>query len=152
MMRNAGKLLIVAVALVSTSAWAGPLALWIGQTTFLGFPGRASQVEVSDPSVIAVQTSRNGAEIRAIRPGVSQVTLRLRDGETYEFAVHVTPRGAEVYSTARSEGEHSGFSLATASTASKSSAQARQARTDKAEKEETPRTAKRAVKVSRPRA
>ncbi|MBN1209654.1 MAG: pilus assembly protein N-terminal domain-containing protein [Myxococcaceae bacterium] len=110
-MRNAGKLLIVAMALVSSSAWAGPLALWVGQTTFLGFPGRHSQVEVSNPWVVEVKTTKTGAELHGLYPGVTKVTLRLRGGETYEFDVHVTPSGAEVYSTSRAESEHSGFSL-----------------------------------------
>jgi hypothetical protein len=128
MMRNAGKLVLVAVALVSSSAWAGPLALWIGETKFLGFQSRsAAKVELSDPSVIEVQTSRSGAEIRAKRPGVSHVKLLLPGGETYEFAVHVTPQGTEVYSTDRSESEHSGFSLSAAPKARKASAGTRAA-------------------------
>jgi hypothetical protein len=121
MLRNAGKLMIVAVALFSTAAWAGPLALWVGQTTFLGFPGKKSQVDVSDTSVVEVQLSKTGAEIRAKRPGVSRVTLRLRDGEKHEFNVHVTPSGAEVYSVSRTEPEHSGFTLSPAPVVSKSS-------------------------------
>jgi hypothetical protein len=113
-MRNAGKLLIVAVALFSSSAWAGPLALWVGQTSFFGFPGRNSQVEVSNPFVVEVTTSKSGAEIRGLLPGTSKVTLRLKDGDTYEFVVHVTPKGSEVYSTSRAESEHAGFDLNTA--------------------------------------
>ncbi|MFL5346443.1 MAG: hypothetical protein ACJ8AT_16780 [Hyalangium sp.] len=151
MVRNAGKLLIVAVALFSTASWAGPLALWVGQTTFLGFPGRGSQVEVSDASVISVATSKSGAEIRALHPGTSRVTLRLRDGETHEFVVHVTPSGAEVYSTSRAELEHSGFSLSPAPVVSKrGTAQARKSEQGKAGKEL--RTAERDAKASRPRA
>ncbi|WP_224243374.1 hypothetical protein [Hyalangium gracile] len=151
MMRNAGKLMLVAVALFSTGAWAGPLALWVGQTTFLGFPGKGSKVEVSDSSVIAVQITKSGAEIRAVHPGVSRVTLRLRDGDTHEFNVHVTPSGAEVYSTSRAESEHSGFSLSDAPPASKSrAAQARKPAQDKAGKEL--RTAERDAKAARPSA
>jgi hypothetical protein len=152
MLSNAGKLMIVAVALFSTASWAGPLALWVGQTTFLGFPGRGSQVEVSDTSVIEVQTTKTGAEIRAKRPGVSRVTLRLRDGEKHEFAVHVTPSGAEVYSTARNESEHSGFSLSPAPVVSKSrAAHAQKPEQGKAGKD-TVQTAERDMKAPRPRA
>jgi hypothetical protein len=111
MTRNAVTLLIVAMVLVSGSAWAAPLSLAIGETTFLGFPARSSKVELSDASVITVRTSRSGVELRARQPGVTRVTLRLRDGDTYEFTVHVTPNGAQVYSTNRAEPEHADFSL-----------------------------------------
>jgi hypothetical protein len=152
MLRNAGKLMIVAVALFSTASWAAPLALWVGQTTFLGFPGRGSQVEISDTSVVEVQTSKSGAEIRAKRPGVSRVTLRLRDGEKHEFAVHVTPSGAEVYSVSRTEPEHSGFTLSPAPVASKSgTAQAQKSGKGKVGKNAV-RTAERVVKAIRPSA
>lgn len=125
MIRNASRWVLVAVALVSSAAWAGPLSLWMGETTFLGFQSRSARAEVSDPSVIEVQTSRSGAEIRAKRPGVSRVTLKLHGGTTHEFVVHVTPKGAEVYSTDRAESEHAGFSVPAASKASKGSAKAR---------------------------
>ena len=42
MLLNARKLMIVAVALFSTVSWAAPLSLWVGQTSFLGFPSRVS--------------------------------------------------------------------------------------------------------------
>jgi hypothetical protein len=125
MIRNAGWLVLVAVALASSSAWAGPLSLWIGETKFLGFQSRSAKVTISDPSVIEVETSRSGAEIRAKRPGVSHVTLKLHGGETYEFAVHVTPKGAEVYSTDRAESEHAGFSVSAAPKVGKASTKAR---------------------------
>ncbi|WP_224373016.1 pilus assembly protein N-terminal domain-containing protein [Hyalangium versicolor] len=150
MIRNAGKLMMVAVALFSTASWAGPLALWVGQTSFLGFPGKGCQVTVSNESVIEVVTSKSGAEIRAKHPGTSQVTLKLRDGDTHQFTVHVTPSGAEVYSTSRAESEHSGFSLSPAPAASKSgTAQANKADQGKASKT---RTAERDAKADRPRA
>lgn len=141
MMRNAGKLMIVAVALFSSASWAAPLALWVGQTSFFSFPGKGSRVEVSNPAAIEVVLSKSGAEIHAKQPGVSQVTLRLRDGETHEFTVHVTPSGAEVYSVARNESEHAGFSL---------SAPARKAEPSKSGKEL--RTAERDAKAGRPNA
>jgi len=149
MLSNAGKLMIVAVALFATASGAAPLALWVGQTTFLGVPGKGSKVELSDASVVEVQTSRSGVELRARRPGVSRVTLRLRDGETHEFTVHVTPSGAEVYTVSRTEGEHSGFSLTPAPAVSKSgTAQAQKAKAGKS----ALRTAERDVKAVRPRA
>lgn len=149
MMRNAGKLMMVVVALFSTASWAAPLALWVGQSSFLGFPGKGSRVEVSDTSVIEVVTSKSGAEIRAKHPGMSQVTLRLRDGETHEFTVHVTSSGSEVYSVSRAEPEHSGFSLSSTPPARTSgTAQARKASQGGKEL----RTAERDAKTGRPRA
>ncbi len=120
-MRNAGKLMIVAVALFSSASWAAPLALWVGQTSFLGFSSRGSKVEVSNDAVIEVQITQSGMEIRAKQPGVSQVSLKLRDGEKHEFAVHVTPSGAEVYTVNRTESEHAAFSLSPAPVVRKSS-------------------------------
>lgn len=152
MLRNAGKLMIAVVALFATASGAAPLALWVGQTTFLGFPGQGSRVEVGDASVVEVQPLKNGVELRARHPGVTQVTLRLRGGETHTFAVHVTPSGAEVYTVSRTEGEHSGFSLSPAPGASpRRTAQAPQLEKAKASKGAL-RTAERAVKASRPRA
>jgi hypothetical protein len=146
MTRNAGTLLIVAMVLVSGTAWAGPLSLAQGETKFLGFSARSSKVELSDASVLAVRTSSSGVELRARHPGVSRVTLRLRDGETYEFTVHVTPNGAEVYSTNRAEPEHSEFSLTPAPARTKSRAQAAQSQKD------APRTAQKTGKAARPQA
>lgn len=120
-MLNARKLMLVAVALFSTASWAAPLSLWVGQTSFLGFPSRGSKVEVSNDAVIEVQITKSGLEIRAKQPGVSQVSLKLRDGEKHEFAVHVTPSGAEVYVVNRTESEHAAFSLAPAPVVKKSS-------------------------------
>lgn len=152
MLRNAGKLMIVAVALFATASGAAPLALWVGQTTFLGFPSKGSKVELTDASVVEVATVKNGVEIRAKHPGVSQVTLRLRGGETHTFAVHVTPSGAEVYTVSRTEGEHTGFSLSPAPAArSGRTAQAAAPQKAKASKG-TVRTAERDVKAVRPRA
>lgn len=111
MTRTAATLLILTVVLVSGSAWAGPMSLALGETKFLVFMARSAKVELSDASVVAVKTSRSGVELRALRAGVSEVTLRLNGGETYEFAVHVTPSGAHLYSTNRAEPEHSDFSL-----------------------------------------
>jgi hypothetical protein len=111
MIRNAATLLILTVVLVSGTAWAGPMSLALGETKFLVFMARSAKVELTDASVVAVKTSRSGVELRALRAGVSQVTLRLNGGETYEFAVHVTPSGAHLYSTNRAEPEHSDFSL-----------------------------------------
>lgn len=119
---NLGKLLVVAVALVSTSAWAGPMSLWLGQTKFIMYTGRFTKVTVSNPSVVTVQAMKGGAEVRAKDPGVSKVSLRTRGGEKFEFDVHVTPRGAEVYSTNRAESEHYDFTLSSAPRASRSSA------------------------------
>jgi hypothetical protein len=152
MLRNAGKLMIVAVALFATASGAAPLALWVGQTTFLGVPGKGCKVELSNPAAVEVQTSKSGVEIRAKHPGVSQVTLRLRDGETHSFTVHVTPSGAEVYTVSRTESEHSGFSLSPAPVARQSSAaQAQTPEKAKAGKNAL-RTAERDVKAVRPRA
>lgn len=152
MLRNAGKLMIVAVALFATASGAAPLALWVGQTTFLGFPSKGSQVELTDASVVEVATVKNGVEIRAKHPGVSQVTLRLRGGETHTFAVHVTPSGAEVYTVSRTEGEHAGFSLSPAPVARTSrTALAAQPEKAKAGKGAV-RTAEREAKAARPRA
>lgn len=111
MVNNARKLMIVAVALFSTASWAAPLALWVGQTSFLGFPSRGAKVQVSNDAVVDVQLTKSGMEIHAKQPGVTQVSLKLRDGETHEFAVHVTPSGAEVYTVNRTESEHAAFSL-----------------------------------------
>jgi hypothetical protein len=144
---NLGKLLVVAVALVSTAAWAGPMSLWLGQTKFISYNGRFTKATVSNPSVVAVETLKGGAEVRAKVAGVSRVSLRSRDGEKFEFDVHVTPRGAEVYSTNRAEPEHGEFSLSTAPAVSRSSAVASKAFKSKL------RTAKRvAGKASGPRA
>lgn len=152
MLRNTGKLMMVAVLLSSTAAWAAPLALWVGQTTFLGFPSRGSRVEVSNEEVIEVQKTKSGMEIRAKRPGVSQVKLRLRDGEQHEFAVHVTPSGAEVYSVSRAESEHAPFSLSPAPVEDKrGTAQAQGPEEDKAGKSDV-KTAEHGVKAARPRA
>jgi len=137
MTRNAGTLLIVSMVLVSSAAWAGPLAMALGETTFLSFPARSSKVELSDASVVAVRTSSSGVELRAMHPGVSRVTLRLRGGQTHEFTVHVTPKGAQVYSTNRAEPEHPDFSLTPAPTPAKSQA---------------PRTAQKPAKAASPRA
>jgi len=111
MMNSARKLMLVAVALFSTASWAAPLALWVGQTSFLGFPSRGAKVEVSNDAVVGVQITKSGMEITARQPGVSQVSLKLRDGEAHTFAVHVTPSGAEVYTVNRTESEHAAFSL-----------------------------------------
>jgi hypothetical protein len=121
MVNNARKLMIVAVALFSTASWAAPLALWVGQTSFLGFPSRGAKVEVSNDAVVDVQITQSGLEIHAKQPGVSQVSLKLRDGEKHEFAVHVTPSGAEVYTVNRTESEHAAFSLAPSPVVKKSS-------------------------------
>lgn len=118
---NLGKLLVVAVAVVSTSAWAGPMSLWLGQTKFIMYNGRFTKVTVSNPSVVMVQAMKGGAEVRAKDPGVSKVSLKTRDGEKFEFDVHVTPRGAEVYSTNRAEPEHYDFTLSSAPKMSRSS-------------------------------
>jgi hypothetical protein len=151
MLRNAGKLMIVAVALFATASGAAPLALWVGQTTFLGLPGKGCKVELSNAAVVEVQTTKSGVELRAQRPGVSQVTLRLRNGETHTFAVHVTPSGAEVYTVSRTEGEHSGFSLTPApATSQRGTAQAQKPEKAKAGKNAL-RTAERDVKAVRPR-
>jgi hypothetical protein len=135
MLRNTRKLMIVAVALFSTASWAAPLSLWVGQTSFLGFPSRGSKVEVSNDAVISVEITKSGMEIRAKQPGVSQVSLKLRDGEKHEFAVHVTPSGAEVYTVNRTESEHAAFSLSPAPVVKKSNAaQAQKAEKAKASK------------------
>jgi len=123
MIRNAGTLLIVAMVLVSGASWAGPLSLALGETKFLGFTARSSKVELSDASVVTVKTIRGGVELRGQRAGVSQVTLRLHGGESYEFTVHVTPSGAHVYSANRAEPEHSDFSLTPTSAPAKARAQ-----------------------------
>ena len=152
MLRTSGKLMIVAVALFATASGAAPLALWVGQTTFLGFPSKGSKVELSNASVVEVQTVKNGVEIRAKHPGVSQVTLRLRGGETHTFAVHVTPSGAEVYTVSRTESEHSGFSLSPAP-AARTSGTAQAQKPEKAKDGKNAlQTAERDVKAVRPRA
>jgi Pilus formation protein N terminal region len=152
MMNNAGKLMIVAVALFSTASWAAPLALWVGQTSFLGFPSRGAKVEVSNDAVVEVQITKSGMEIIAKQPGVSQVSLKLRDGEAHTFAVHVTPSGAEVYTVNRTESEHAAFSLSPSPVVKKSiPAVAEKAAKGKAGKN-TVKTAEYYLKAIRPSA
>jgi hypothetical protein len=146
MTRNAGTLLIVAMVLVSTGAWAGPLSLAMGETTFLGFTARSSKVQLSDESVVAVKTSRSGIELSAKRPGVTQVTLLLPQGQKYEFSVHVTPKGAHLYSTNRAEPEHSDFTFSPPAPKAKSQGYASKAR------KSAPASAPKAVKAPRPQA
>jgi hypothetical protein len=141
-----GQIAVLAAAAVSTAAWAGPMALWVGQTKFIGYTAGFKKATVANPSVVSVQTFKGGAEVRAKQMGVSRVALRARSGEIFEFDIHVTPRGAEVYSVDRAESEHYEFSLSTAPTVSKSSAVASKASKSKL------RTAKRSVKAVRPRA
>ncbi len=152
-MLNTRKLMIVAVALFSTASWAAPLSLWVGQTSFLGFPSRGSKVQISNDAVVDVQITKDGLEIRAKQPGVSQVSLKLRDGEKREFAVHVTPSGAEVYVVNRTESEHAAFSLAPAPVVKKKSspAVAEKAEKGKAAKSST-KTAEYYLKALRPSA
>jgi hypothetical protein len=152
MMQNARKLMIVAVALFSTASWAAPLALWVGQTSFLGFPSKGAKVQVSNDAVVDVQITKSGMEIHAKQPGVSQVSLKLRDGEKHEFAVHVTPSGAEVYTVNRTESEHAAFSLSPSPVVKKSSpAVAEKAAKGKAGKN-TVKTAEYYLKAIRPSA
>lgn len=152
MMNNARKLMLVAVALFSTASWAAPLALWVGQTSFLGFPSRGAKVEVSNDAVIDVQITQSGMEITAKQPGVSQVSLKLRDGEAHTFAVHVTPSGAEVYTVNRTESEHAAFSLSPSPVVKKS----RPAVAEKAQKgktgKDTEKTAEYYLQAIRPSA
>jgi len=112
-MRCAMNRLAVAMAAVvaATSASAAPLALWIGQTEMVGIQRKITSITVSAPDVLAVSKLKAGAELRAVSSGKCHVEMKTKDGYFFEFDVHVTPRGAEVYSVNRAEGEHDGFAL-----------------------------------------
>jgi len=111
MHRTARWMVVVAAVLVSASASAGPLALWVGQKQTLFIFPKISKIEISNPAAVtATRVPSVGMDLKAVAPGVSDVTIRCKDGSVYAFQVHVT-RGAEVYSTNRNEPEHYQFSL-----------------------------------------
>lgn len=120
-MHRTARWMVVAAALVaSASASAGPLALWVGQKQTLYVFSKISKIEISNPAVIrASRVPSVGMDLRAVAPGVSDVTIRCTDGSVYAFQVHST-RGAEVYSTNRNEPEHYQWSLSSAPLASSS--------------------------------
>jgi len=112
MRRTVSKLAVaMAAMLAATSASAAPLALWMGQTEMVGLQRKIAKITVSDPEVLSVNKLKAGAELRALSPGKCHVEMKTKDGYFFEFDVHVTPRGAEVYSVNRAEGEHDGFTL-----------------------------------------
>jgi hypothetical protein len=119
MHRTARWMIAAAAVLVSASASAGPLALWVGQKQTLYIFSKISKIEISNPAVIrASRVPSVGMDLRAVAPGVSDVTIRCSDGSVYAFQVHST-RGAEVYSTNRNEPEHYQWSLSSAPLASR---------------------------------
>jgi len=120
MHRTARWMVVAAAVLVSASASAGPLALWVGQKQTLFIFSKISKIEISNPAVIrASRVPSVGLDLRAVAPGVSDVTIRCKDGSVYAFQVHST-RGAEVYSTNRNEPEHYQWSLSSSPLASNS--------------------------------
>jgi hypothetical protein len=118
-MHRTARWMVAAVAvMVSASAWAGPLSLWVGQKQTLFIFSRISSIEISNPEAIrASRVPSVGMDLRAVAPGVSDVTIKCKDGSVYAFQVHVT-RGAEVYSTNRNEPEHYQWSLSSVPMAS----------------------------------
>lgn len=114
MHRTARWMLAAAALMAGASASAGPLALWVGQKQTLFIVAPIEKVEISDGSVIRTSpVPKVGLDLRAVAPGVSDVKITCKGGETYSFRVHST-RGAEVYSTDRSEPEHYQWSLTSA--------------------------------------
>jgi hypothetical protein len=121
MHRTARWMVAAAAVLASASASAGPLSLWVGQKQTLFIFSKISKIEVSNPEVVrATRVPRVGMDLKAVAPGVSDVTIRCKDGSVYSFRVHST-RGAEVYSTNRNEPEHYQWSLSSTPLASRSS-------------------------------
>lgn len=121
-MYRTARWMVAAFALVSASAWAGPMSLWVGQKQTLYIFSKISKIEISNPTVL--RTSRVpgvGLDLRAVAAGVSDVKISCKDGSVYTFRVHATP-GAEVYSTNRNEPEHYTWSLSSAPQASRSKA------------------------------
>src|SRR5262249_13675246 len=95
MHRTARWMVAAAAMMVSASAWAGPLSLWVGQKQTLFIFSRISSIEISNPEAIrASRVPSVGMDLRAVAPGVSNVTIKCKDGSVYAFQVHVT-RGAE---------------------------------------------------------
>src|SRR5687767_12395629 len=105
------RLIALAAFLVSGSAWAGPLSLWMGHKQTLFITQKVSRLEVTNPAVAEVKKVKGvGLEVAARAPGVTEIRITCADGSFYEFKVHVT-RGAEVYSVNRNEPEHYQWSL-----------------------------------------
>ncbi|HYV45782.1 MAG TPA: hypothetical protein VFA20_13030 [Myxococcaceae bacterium] len=120
MHRTARWMVVAAAVLVSASASAGPLALWVGQKQTLYIFSKISKIEISNPAAVsASKVPSVGMDLKATAPGVSDVTIKCKDGSVYAFRVHVT-RGAEVYSTNRNEPEHYQWSLSSNPLASSS--------------------------------
>ena len=114
MYRHIARWMVAAAVMVSASAWAGPMSLWVGKKQTLFIFQKISKVEISNPAVVRISRVPSvGLDLRAVAPGVSDVKIICRDGSTYEFRVHAT-NGAEVYSTDRSEPEHYQWSLSSA--------------------------------------
>jgi Flp pilus assembly secretin CpaC len=123
-----GKWVVALAVLLASTAAAAPLSLWVGQTEMLGTTRKIKTITVSNPEVVKVEKQKAGAELRAIAPGVSHVEMRTTDGYVFEFEVHVTAPGAEVYSTNRKESEHADFVLEGTKAPEKPKAQAPKAK------------------------
>lgn len=105
-MNRIARWMVAAAVMVSATAWAGPMSLWVGQTQTLFIFQKISKVEVSNPAVVkATRVPKVGLDLRAVAAGVADVKISCKDGSVYQFRIHAT-HGAEVYSTDRNEPEH----------------------------------------------
>jgi len=121
-MHRTARWMVAAAVMVSASAWAGPMSLWVGQRQTLYIFSRISKIEISNPAVLRASTVPSvGLNLRAVAAGVSEIKISCKDGSTYAFQVHATP-GAEVYSVNRNEPEHYTWSLSSAPLAQRSEA------------------------------
>lgn len=110
-MNHIARWMVAAAVMVSATAWAGPMSLWVGQTQTLYIFQKISKIEVSNPAAVkATRIPKVGLDLRAVAPGTSDVKIRCTDGSTYSFRIHST-NGAEVYSTNRNEPEHYQWSI-----------------------------------------
>jgi len=114
MYRHIACWMVAAAVMVSASAWAEPMSLWVGKKQTLFIFQKISKVEISNPAVVRVSRVPSvGLDLRAVAAGISNVKIICRDGSTFDFRVHAT-HGAEIYSTDRNVPEHFASSLSSA--------------------------------------
>jgi Flp pilus assembly secretin CpaC len=123
-MNRIARWMVAAAVMVSATAWAGPMSLWVGQTQTLYLFQKISKIEVSNPAVVkATRIPKVGLDLRAVAAGTSDVKIRCSDGTVYNFRIHST-HGAEVYSTNRNEPEHYQWSASSEPLAARSTSSA----------------------------
>jgi Flp pilus assembly secretin CpaC len=109
---------ILALALLSSPAFADAFSVEVGQTKVMGVSRRVVGITVADPSVVEVRRLHGGGGVtlEGKELGKTEIALRTVDGNDVSFMLYVTSAGARVYQTGRPAPGHKAVSPAAAET------------------------------------